>query len=120
MKRFISLRTALISIVVIGGILFVWNVRKLQFEYYVWHLSSEAVTDREYYAAKIISMGDDAVPLLVSKLDHQFIFETDYVVFCLEQITKADVTYQLGHSSLTSDIIPFWKQWWNKHQHEYK
>jgi hypothetical protein len=119
MKHIGYRKIVLILVVLIGGILLVSNTRRLEFEYYVWNLSSESTTDREYYSAKIISMGDYVVPMLIHKLDHQFIFETDYVVLCLEQITKATVTYEVGRSDLTKEMIPFWKEWWSKNRHKY-
>jgi hypothetical protein len=64
-------------------------------------------------------MGNYAVPLLIGKLDRRFIFETDCVVFCLEQITKAPVTYEVGRSNLTKEAIPFWKEWWTKNRNIY-
>ncbi|PKL84783.1 MAG: hypothetical protein CVV22_11405 [Ignavibacteriae bacterium HGW-Ignavibacteriae-1] len=76
------------------------------FEYYVWHLSSESLEIRENSAAKIIDLGNEAIPKLLNKLDRKYIFETDYIVYCLEEITNESGKYQTSDSA-----IRYWKNW---------
>lgn len=79
---------------------------KILFEYYVWNLSSESYDKRENNAKNIIKLSTDAVPMLLGKLDNKFIYETDYIIYCLEQITS-----EKGDYHTTDSAILFWKKW---------
>jgi hypothetical protein len=81
-------------------------------EYYVWNLSSESYNVREENANKIISLGKDVIPKLLSKLDSKYIYETDYVIYCLEEITNERGKY----NSIDSAII-YWKNWGRKNNY---
>ena len=100
-------------------ILSIFNYNRIKFEYFVWDLSSENEIKREQAAEEIIKMGDIAIPYLINKLDKQFIFETDYVVYCLEEITHAN-TYNRDKADFYKEVIPFWKQWWKVNSYKFK
>lgn len=116
MKLFKSKLFLLISSLIILILFFsLWNYDRIKFEYYVWNLSSESVSEREYYSEKIKKMGNDAVPFLIEKLDNKFIFETFYVIKNLESIIGTDKSYPIPES----DQIEYWKKWWAKNKDKY-
>lgn len=106
---------SIIFLLIFASLFFFWNYDRIKFEYYVWNLSSESVSEREYYSEKIKKMGDDAVPFLIEKLDHKFIFETFYVIKNLENIIGTDDNYPTSEL----DQIEYWKKWWSNNKKKY-
>lgn len=106
---------SVLSLIILTLILLLWNYDKIKFEYYVWNLSSESVSEREYYSEKIKKMGNDAVPFLIEKLDNKFIFETFYVIKNLENIIGTNDNYPTPES----EQIEYWKKWWSKNKDKY-
>ncbi len=115
-KKSLIVTLTIISILIILSVL---NYNRIKFEYYAWNLSSEDFNERENSAKEIIKMGDVALPFLIEKLHHRFIFETDYVVYCLEEITNAH-TYDINKANFYNEVIPFWKKWWKKESYKYE
>jgi len=110
----------ILAILVIALALILGYQRRIQFEFYSWDLSSQSLATREMSATSIIQMGNYAVPILIGKLDHPYIFETAYDVYCLEEITKAELTYDRGHFDMEREAIPFWKDWWKKNEQRFE
>lgn len=114
LMKVINRRTLLILLLMLLSFSVIYH-KRIQFEYYVWNLSSEDPDKRDANAAKIISMGYEAVPWLIDKLDRHYIFETEYEVFCLERITRTN-TYDPKTVNFYEVALPFWKKWWNENQ----
>jgi hypothetical protein len=79
---------------------------RIKFEYYTFNLSSEDYIVREENAEKIVKMGkmgNIAIPMIIDKLDNPYIYETDYLVDCIGEITQIKVNHR-AHDS----IINFW------------
>lgn len=84
---------------------------RILFEYYVWHLSDESYQVREEFAEKIIKLDTQVLPMLVKKLDKRYIYETEYIIYCLERIT-----HHRGNYKETLESVKYWKLWAIKNQ----
>lgn len=108
--------SVLIFILFIMTSLIIWNYERIKFEYYIWHLSSEVVSEREEYSNRIFDMGRDAIPFLIDELDHPYIFETYYIVENLEKLVKTNKNYPTKQT----DQVIYWKNWWLKNKQNFK
>lgn len=108
MKIYLILLTILIILLLV-------QFERIKFEYYVWNLSSENVSERETFAAKIVKMDSMVVPLLIKKLDSRYIFETEYIIECLEKIIGIPKEYPKDIPTQTA----YWKKWWTYNKQKF-
>jgi hypothetical protein len=106
---------SILSIIIISLVYISINIKKIRFEYYIWQLSSESVSDREEGAKAIVKMGEYSIPLLIKKLDNEYVFERYYIINCLEQITGIKNT----HNSNYVEAKLFWKNWWENNKQKF-
>ena|SRR3990172_10173696 len=106
---------SILILILISLLIFILNFNRIRFEYYAWHLSSESISEREIHAEKITKMGGTAVPLLIEKLDHRYIFETQYIINSLEKNIGTDKDYPKSQV----DQIVYWKKWWSDNKQKF-
>lgn len=106
-KMKMNKRKIFIAIFTIGLVLIFLYQNRIKFEYFAWNLSSENYYTREESIKKIIAMGNVAIPFIINRLDHPYIFETDYLIKVLEKNEKVKFDYKNQ-----KEAIIFWKKWW--------
>ena len=87
----------------------------IQFNYHLWHLSSESPKKRQFHSTSIIDMGDNAVPLILDRLEHPYIFEEYYLLNCIAEITNIDSIKNFSNQ----EQLDYWKLWWKNNKDKY-